>query len=80
MMDWNGHMSGGGWFFSILTVIIVVAIVGAVIVWIAREFSRESGPRASSEIDAEQYEQLRATLGERREPADAPPLAPATRA
>ncbi len=26
MMDWNGHVSGGGWFFSILTAIIVVAI------------------------------------------------------
>jgi len=85
-MDWNGQMSGGGWFFSILALLVIVATVGAVIVWIARELgaSRDRGPAqgvsaheildrrlASGEINGEQYEQLRQTLAERPEPVHA---------
>jgi uncharacterized membrane protein len=86
MMDWNGHMSSGGWFFSILATVIILALVGAAIVWIARELGATRNRRpaaampaqelldrrlASGEIDAEQYEQLRQTLNTRREPAHA---------
>jgi hypothetical protein len=41
-MDWNGHMSGGEGFFSMLALL----IIGPAIVWIARELgvSRDRGP------------------------------------
>jgi uncharacterized membrane protein len=92
MMDWNGHMSSGGWIFSILAMIIILALIAATIVWIARELSnrRNRGPGtlmsarkvldhrlASGEITTEQYEQLRQTLGARPDPpAKAPPARP----
>ena len=84
MMDWNGHMSTGGWVFSILSMTIILALVIAAIAWIARELSnrRNPGPAtaisareildrrlASGEINAEQYVQLRQTLGARPDPA-----------
>jgi putative membrane protein len=73
MMDWNGHMSSGGWILSIL----VIIVIGAAIVWIARELSARPdrggaavmSPReildrrlASGEINTEQYDELRQTL------------------
>jgi uncharacterized membrane protein len=85
MMDWNGHMSSGGW-LSILALLIMVAIVGAAIVWIAREVgaSRDWGPApevsaraildrrlASGEINAGQYEELCQTLAACPEPVHA---------
>jgi uncharacterized membrane protein len=69
--------------FSIIALLIIVATVGAAIVWIARELgaSRDRGPTpevsaleilerrlASGEINAGQYEQLRQTLAARPEP------------
>jgi uncharacterized membrane protein len=75
MMDWNGHMSTGGWIFSILAIIVILALIVAAIAWIVRDLSdrrdrglasaREILDRrlASGEIKAEQYEQLRQTLG-----------------
>ncbi len=79
MMDWNGHMNIGGWIFSILAILLVLALIVAVITWIAREFigHREGGPTtetsareildrrlAGGEITTEQYEQLRQSLGQ----------------
>jgi uncharacterized membrane protein len=82
MMDWNGHMSSGGWAFSILGMIILLTLVAAAVVWIAREIGNRAGPMAvlseaqildrrlaSGEIKTEEYEQLREMLGLRHDPA-----------
>jgi uncharacterized membrane protein len=80
MMDWNGHMSSGGWAFSILGMIILLTLIAAAVVWLAREIGNRLGPMAtvsegqildrrlaSGEIKTEEYEQLRETLGLRRD-------------
>jgi uncharacterized membrane protein len=84
MMDWNGHMSAGGWVFSIFGMLILLALLAATVVWIAREVGNRRGPvaamsgsqildrrLASGEIKTEEYEQLRKTLGLRPDPAPA---------
>jgi uncharacterized membrane protein len=77
MMDWNGNMSTGGWIFSGLGMLIILVLVVAAIVWIARELGARrdrgsgnamSAPElldrrlANGEINAKQYAQLRQTL------------------
>ncbi|HVC07016.1 MAG TPA: SHOCT domain-containing protein [Solirubrobacterales bacterium] len=72
-------MNSGGWIFSILAILLLLALVVAVIVWITREVSghRDGGPTiemsareildrrlASGEITTEQHEQLRQTLAQ----------------
>jgi len=89
MMDWNGHMTGGGWVASILAMIIMLALVVGAIVWITRLFSERpstSGAQstsaleildarlASGEIKTEQYEQLRQTLDARPDRGAGPRL------
>jgi uncharacterized membrane protein len=96
MMDWNGHMSTGGWVFSVLAMIIILALVVAVIFWVARQIgvrhdrgaaaamsAREilDSRLASGEIEADQYLQLRQTLDLQTDPAaDSPPAARSARA
>lgn len=92
MMNWNGNMSTGGWVFSAVAMIIILALAVAAIVWIARELSsrRDRGTTAmsageildrrlaSGEINAEQHEQLRQTLGTRTDRGPkSPPARPA---
>jgi putative membrane protein len=89
MMDWNGHMSGSGWIFSILAIVVVFAFVVGAVAWIARELRtrRDQVPAtsmspaeildrrlASGEIEAEQYIQLRRTLGVRPDSAVESPV------
>jgi len=75
-------MSSGGWVFSILGMIVLLALVAAAVVWIAREVGNHRGPAAamsgsqildrrlaSGEIKTDEYEQLRRTLGLRGDPA-----------
>jgi len=89
MMDWNGHMSTGGWISSIFVIIVVLALVAA-IAWTARDrrdpgaatavSAREilDGRLASGEINVGEYEQLRQALGGRSEPTpEGPPVLPA---
>jgi putative membrane protein len=91
MMDWNGHMSGGGWVFSILGMLILLALVAATVFWIAREFGNHRRPitamsgsqilerrLASGEIETEEYEQLRKTLGLGLDPASGAAALPPT--
>ena len=87
MMYWGNHMSTGDWAFSILGTLIILALIVAAIVWLLSALTdRGSGTTASSpsardildrrlaggELTIEQYEQLRATLGDgqpaRRDP------------
>jgi hypothetical protein len=77
MMDWNGHMTAGGWIFSILGMLIIFVLVLAAVVWLVRDSNKDGGRvdasstsardildrrLASGEIDVERYEQLRQTL------------------
>jgi uncharacterized membrane protein len=80
MMYWGNHMSTGGWIFSILGTLIILGLIVGVIVWAvsaasdrssrddshSRASAREILDRrlASGELTAEQYEQLRDTLGD----------------
>jgi uncharacterized membrane protein len=80
MMHGNSHMTSGGWILSILAAAIVLSLVIAAGVWIARELRNrrndDGGPSAleildrrlaSGEINTDQYVELRRTL--------APPMA-----
>jgi uncharacterized membrane protein len=74
MMYWGNHMSTGGWIFSILGTLIILALIVGVIVWIVSEAgNRGSSPAVSAreildqrlargEIAPEQYDQLREKL------------------
>jgi uncharacterized membrane protein len=76
MMDWNSHMSTGGWIFSILMMVVVLALLVAAVVWIARDlgsrgYGGSTAPStrdvldvrlANGEIEPEQYERLRSIL------------------
>jgi uncharacterized iron-regulated membrane protein len=39
MMNWNGHMTTGGWVFSIVGMLIIVTLVGVAVVWLAGEMA-----------------------------------------
>jgi putative membrane protein len=77
MMYWGNHMSTGGWIFSILGTLIILALIVAAIVWIVSAAGNRGGGRAapavsareildqrlaSGEIAPEQYDQLREKL------------------
>jgi putative membrane protein len=79
MMYWTGHMSTGGWILSVLWTLTIVALVVAGIVWLVSTLGsrgtapRTSGPSAretldrrlaSGELTIEQYEKLRAAIGD----------------
>ncbi len=82
-MNWNNHMSTGGWVVSIFVLMFLIALAVGLVAWIGSR--RSSGPgagRASSdtieilnrrlatgELSVAQYEQLRRTLNQ------GPPLA-----
>jgi putative membrane protein len=79
MMYWGDHMSTGGWIFSILGTLIILALIVGLIGWAVATASDRGGRGAppsrasardildrrlaSGELTAEQYEQLRETLG-----------------
>ncbi|MEA2302227.1 MAG: hypothetical protein QOE44_2762 [Solirubrobacteraceae bacterium] len=84
-MDWHNHMSSGAWVLSILGMTIMLALVAVTVVWIAREVGDRRRPLAaasgreildrrlaSGEIEADEYEQLRETLGGPVNPAAGP--------
>jgi len=88
----SNHMTAGGWVFSILATVIILALLAAAVVWITRELRdrRGRGPAgpssaleildrrlASGEIKTDQYKQLRETLDARLERA--PESRPANR-
>ncbi len=70
MMYWNHHMSAGGWAFSILGTLIVLALIVGVIVWLVGERRRDSADAsapplailnrrlASGELTIDQYQQM----------------------
>ncbi len=78
MMYWNDHMSAGGWIFSILGMVILVAALIGVVLWLVSERSgrRAAGTAppvertteildrrlARGELTGEEYEQLRSAL------------------
>lgn len=77
MMDWNNHMTSGGWMVSILATVIILMPIVAALVWISRELRdrRDPGPSGASsaleildrrltsgEIKTDQYPELRRTL------------------
>jgi uncharacterized membrane protein len=84
MMDWNGHMTTGGWIISILWMAVVIAVMTAAIVWLARGrhdprdraegSAREILDRrlARSELTSEEYARLRDTLDGRSGAAEPP--------
>jgi uncharacterized membrane protein len=55
MMNWNSHMTSGGWILSILAAAIVLSLVIAAGVWIARELRNrrndDGGPSALEILD-----------------------------
>lgn len=86
MMYWNNHMTSGGWIFSILATVIILALLVAAVVWITRAVRIRRGPvtatsaleildrrLASGEIKTDQYEQLRHALAARPESRSAVP-------
>lgn len=77
MMNWGNHMSTGYWIFSILGVLIILALIVGMIAWLVPgrgdrrngatatgESSRELLDRrlANDELTVDQYEQLRHAL------------------
>ena len=79
MMYWGNHMGTGGWIFSILGTLIIIGLIVTLIVWAVSPRGDRSGSAtgaggsareildrrlASGELTAEQYEQLRETLGD----------------
>jgi uncharacterized membrane protein len=81
-MYWSGHMTTGGWILSILWTAIVIALVVALIVWLASS-ARPSDARsddqgsardildrrlASGELTLEQHERLRSALSDHSGP------------
>jgi uncharacterized membrane protein len=82
MMYWNNHMTAGGWIVSIFATVIILALLVAAVLWIAREL-RDRGERrrvapssaleildrrlASGEIKADRYQELRETIDARPE-------------
>ena len=83
-MDWNGHMSIGGWIFSIFGALIVLAVI----VWLVSTIgSRVAGGETSGsspseildrrlaggELTIEQHAQLRTALAAKT-PVSAPDL------
>lgn len=82
MMSWNHHMSAGGWIFTILAMVVILALVVAAFVWTTRGLRsrQDSGAArassaleildrrlASGEIKTDQYVELRRTLVARPE-------------
>jgi putative membrane protein len=79
-MFWHEHMNTGGWVFMVLGNIVVWGLIFAFILWLmqdwrTRQRHRESasGPSiaeildtrlASGEIDTDEYQRLRNTLGQ----------------
>jgi uncharacterized membrane protein len=95
MMYSNHHMSTGGWIFSILGMIILLALALGTVVWIVSEMTnrRRMGSAsvaagetldrrlASGELTVEQYEQVRHTLGQTSpRPPESKPSHPAAAA
>lgn len=90
MMDWNDHMSAGGWAFSILGTLIVLALIAGVIVWLVTELRRRSADAsapplaildrrlASGELTIDQYQQMREAINDGAAPRgrEAPPPRP----
>ncbi len=84
MMYWGDHMSSGGWIFTVLWTVIMLAILAAAVVWIVSALrSRDTvGPSgglsreildrrlASGELTIEQYKQLRDAIGGDSSPPD----------
>jgi putative membrane protein len=82
MMDWDGHMTTGGWIISIIWMLIVIALVVWLIIWLQSSRSRSglSGSAASpneildrrlasGELSIEEYERLATALeGRSKEP------------
>ncbi len=79
MMDWGNHMSAGGWIFSIIWTVIILAIVVAGIVWLVSALGNRNSVDSTSgtsareildrrlakgELTIEQHKQLRDALGE----------------
>jgi uncharacterized membrane protein len=79
MMYWDHHMGTGGWIFSILATLLILGLIVALIVWAASPRGDRSGSAngaarsareildrrlAGGELTADQYEQLRETLGD----------------
>lgn len=77
MMDWDGHMTTGGWIMMILWTVIVFALIAAAIYWLATSYRAGSATAATKDASAreildqrlakgeltiEQYQQLRDTL------------------
>jgi uncharacterized membrane protein len=83
MMDFNRHMSTGGWIFSILGTLILIGLVVGVILWLVSTLrnsattGQASGPSAreildrrlaSGELTIEQHQQLRETIKDGHSP------------
>jgi uncharacterized membrane protein len=79
MMYWGNHVGTRGWIFSILGTLIILGLIVALIVWAVSTRGDRSGSAtrasgsareildrriAGGELTAEQYEQLRETLGD----------------
>jgi putative membrane protein len=89
MMYWSDHMNTGAWIFSILATLIFLALIVALILWLASATSGSGGLRpgdsgespkeildrrlASGELSVEHYQQLSDALGAQGQPPPAPP-------
>jgi putative membrane protein len=78
-MMYGNNMATGGWIFSVLITLIIVALIVAAIAWAVSYYDDRSGNvlatngsareilqrrLANGELTVEQYEQLRKTLSE----------------
>lgn len=90
MMDFNGHLSTGGWIFSVLGMLILLVLVVGLLVVLASGFRKRRSEEppdsespqqildrrlASGELTPDQYQRLRETIGHDLDAANAPPRA-----
>lgn len=92
MMAWGEHMSTGGWIFTVLWTVIILAILAAAVVWIVSALRGRAAEAsiagaspheildqrlAKGELTIEQYKQLRGAIRAGSSPSDHQPSRPA---
>ena len=64
MYYWGNHMTAGGWIFSILGTLIILALLVAATVWIVSQLGDRGGHRTSSALSAREILDRRLASGE----------------
>jgi putative membrane protein len=58
MMYWNGHMTTAGWIIAVLWTVIILALIGGAIAWLASALSNRGASAAGSPAEGSAREIL----------------------